>query len=217
MLKDQQTYEINIDGRSLLLVPERLMVELEAGSNQLVMPYRGVKKSLFQYLDTLEHSERFDSILLYAPDTIPMLDDLKSLLLWVPASGGVIENPDGRILLIHRRGYWDLPKGKLDAGEKSKSAALRECTEETGLKSLHMDGKIAETWHVYREKRNQRALKRTKWYAMQLLSNETGTPQAEEDITEIAWVFPEEALQKKPMFQNIQKVIRAFIDHRARA
>jgi len=38
-------------------------------------------------------------------------------------------------LLIHRPRYddWSLPKGKLDAGEKHRDAALREVKEETGL------------------------------------------------------------------------------------
>lgn len=37
------------------------------------------------------------------------------------------------LLLYHGGGYWNFPKGKIEAGEKSFRAALRELKEETGL------------------------------------------------------------------------------------
>ena len=42
------------------------------------------------------------------------------------------------VLLVQRmydpqKGYWTLPSGFVDAGEDPKSAAVRECLEETGL------------------------------------------------------------------------------------
>ena len=37
------------------------------------------------------------------------------------------------LLLNYRRGYWDLPKGKLEQGETNLQAAIRELKEETGL------------------------------------------------------------------------------------
>ena len=60
-------------------------------------------------------------------------------------SAGIIiykreKDRDGKIetkylLLYHGRGYWNFPKGKLEAGERGYDAALREVEEETGILS----------------------------------------------------------------------------------
>ncbi|MBK8484542.1 MAG: NUDIX domain-containing protein [Saprospiraceae bacterium] len=210
MAIEQQTYEINVDENSLILMNEEDIAESLAGPNQLVFPYRNVKKTLFNYLDTLEKSNRFYSIVLYSKDVQLLFEDLKSLLLWVPAAGGVIENHEKKILMIFRKGFWDLPKGKLDSNEKSKSAAVRECMEETGLHNISLHSKLAETWHIYREKSNQRALKRTKWYFMSYADHETPIPQIEENIEIIEWLTFEEAMQKKPIHKNILLVLQKY-------
>ena len=35
--------------------------------------------------------------------------------------------------MMYRRGKWDSPKGKLDAGETIEACAVREVMEETGI------------------------------------------------------------------------------------
>jgi 8-oxo-dGTP pyrophosphatase MutT (NUDIX family) len=42
------------------------------------------------------------------------------------------------LLLYHGRHYWNFPKGKIEAGERSWQSALREVKEETGLKSSEL-------------------------------------------------------------------------------
>jgi 8-oxo-dGTP pyrophosphatase MutT (NUDIX family) len=46
------------------------------------------------------------------------------------------------LLLYHGGGYWNFPKGKIEAEEKSFQAALREIREETGL--IKQDLKFAD-------------------------------------------------------------------------
>jgi 8-oxo-dGTP diphosphatase len=59
-------------------------------------------------------------------------------LVWrdgvVPGHGNT-SRPVVEVVLIHRPGHgdWSFPKGKLDKGESSEQAALREVQEETGL------------------------------------------------------------------------------------
>ena len=54
-------------------------------------------------------------------------------------SAGIIiyrKTPEGPkfLLLYHGGGYWNFPKGKLEEGERSFRAAVREVEEETGIK-----------------------------------------------------------------------------------
>ena len=51
------------------------------------------------------------------------------------AAGAVVSRKGPQVLLVHRPKYddWSFPKGKLDPGEHSTAAAVREVAEETGL------------------------------------------------------------------------------------
>ena len=67
-------------------------------------------------------------------------DDKKSLLRIfsqcftnITAGGGLVRNSQGELLVIFRRGKWDLPKGKAEKGETLEQTAVREVEEECGL------------------------------------------------------------------------------------
>ncbi|HRD53828.1 MAG TPA: NUDIX domain-containing protein [Flavobacteriales bacterium] len=109
----------------------------------------------------------------------------------VVAAGGAVEDERGRLLVIHRRGHWDLPKGKLDAGETSAVAAVREVQEECGLRRLLIVEELPCTWHTYTEK-GRLWLKRTDWFRMQASSKEQLMAQHEEDIDEVRWATRDE-------------------------
>lgn len=51
------------------------------------------------------------------------------------------------LLLYHGRNYWNFPKGKLEAAERSWQTALREVREETGLKPSEL--KFMENFKTY--------------------------------------------------------------------
>ena len=106
---------------------------------------------------------------------------------FIIAAGGVVENEKGEILMIFRRGKWDLPKGKLDKGETLEECALREVKEETGLKKLKLGKKIISTFHKY-EQFGKHILKESNWYIMKCSADEKLFPQIEEDITDIKWI-----------------------------
>lgn len=127
---------------------------------------------------------------------------LEKELLWafypIHSGGGVVRNENGAVLMIFRRGKWDLPKGKQDEGEDIATCALREVQEETGLKQISIDYKIGNTMHIYPMGTNM-VLKYTAWYMMKGTITETLLPQLEENIEQVTWVMPKDI---RPLLHN---------------
>lgn len=125
-------------------------------------------------------------LLTAAPDKA--LETLKSKLDVVIAGGGLVFNERDELLMIFRRGKWDLPKGKLDKGEKLIECAVREVEEETGVRIHEVQSEPAMTYHAYYLK-GKNCLKETGWYIMKAEPGQTKlTPQTEEDIEQVLWV-----------------------------
>jgi len=126
------------------------------------------------------------------------------------AAGGLVQNELGHVLMIFRRGYWDLPKGKLDPQESIDECALREVTEETGLQDITMGRFICTTTHEYYDKwLQQDVVKESHWYHMQASLTQPLVPQTEEDITAIRWVDAEEWSSLLELsYPTIQQVFR---------
>mgnify|MGYP000188332215 FL=1 len=130
----------------------------------------------------------------------------------ITAAGGLVQNNEGAFLLIFRRGFWDLPKGKLDVGESIPDCAVREVREETGLQSLELGPFICTTAHPYFDTwLNKDVVKQTHWFSMLSLANDILVPQTEEDIEKIEWVpreqLPQYFIQTYP---TILTVFEAF-------
>ena len=105
---------------------------------------------------------------------------------FVQAAGGAVTDERGRLLVIHRLGTWDLPKGKVEPDEAIEEAALREVREECGLVQVSSLGALCSTWHTY-ERKGRAHLKRTDWFLMQASADEPLVAQSEEDIDAVEW------------------------------
>lgn len=149
----------------------------------------------------------FHSGILYHQD----IDQLKKMF-WkhftvIQAAGGLVKNAQGKILMIYRRGKWDLPKGKLDPDETLEQCAVREVQEETGLTKVQLTSFLLTTYHTY-EDFGKHILKESYWYNMEHLIAEEAKPQIEEDIHGIQWVSPGEMTEKmKNTFPSIIDVL----------
>jgi 8-oxo-dGTP pyrophosphatase MutT (NUDIX family) len=132
----------------------------------------------------------------------------------VPAAGGIVIR-DEKLLFIFRNGKWDLPKGKIDAGESAEEAALREVAEECGIKGHQIIKKLPSTFHIYQSPYHdtfgQWILKETHWFEMSYTKLENGTPQTNENITEIRW-FEKNGLDDvlANTYENLKSVITLF-------
>lgn len=130
----------------------------------------------------------------------------------IEAAGGIVQNTKKELLFIFRLGKWDLPKGKMEKGEKPDECALREVEEETGVTNLKLKKKIGETYHTYDEY-GKHILKITHWYYFTCGNTQQLTPQTEENITAAKWISTKNI--KEPVantYPSIKDILSTFFD-----
>lgn len=130
------------------------------------------------------------------------------------AAGGVLfrergEGPEAEVLLIFRRGVWDLPKGKIEPGERIEECALREVSEEVGSSLPKLHTRLKDTYHEYRED-GELTGKTTHWFAMSLSNYADDLePEKEEGIEELEWM-PLSKARSAVGYDNLIEVLHAF-------
>jgi len=162
---------------------------------------------------TMIHEMQLEKVhagVFYHPDFQELKKALYRKFTIIIAAGGLIQNEKKDILLIFRKGKWDLPKGKLDKGEKLEHCAVREVEEETGLKNIKLIAPLTITYHTYHEG-TKFILKESHWYSMTVSGQQLLIPQLEEDIHEIKWVKKDD-LQKylKDSYPSVADVLQKF-------
>ena len=128
----------------------------------------------------------------------------------IEAAGGIVQNNQHQLLLIFRKGQWDLPKGKLDSGESIEQCALREVEEETGVTPLEIQDFLDITYHIY-PLNGDWILKESYWYRMSTSFAGELIPQQEEDISQVVWV---EKSQWKSYAAEMYPLIRELLSVR---
>ena len=127
----------------------------------------------------------------------------------VKAGGGFILNENNAVLMMFRRGKWDLPKGKLDKKETIEECAVRETEEETGLKNIELISPLITTHHTYHEG-TKSIMKETSWFRMKVTGDQKLVPQASEQISKLEWVNKDDLEKyKKNSFPSVIDVLNA--------
>lgn len=179
-------YKIYINGTPLYLVSSEEVKSFgEASPKKIVLRHAGKKKFLMSVVNQLETSHKFDCIIVFDQDVEKLWADFNKIYKPITAAGGAVFNQEGKVLLIFRRDYWDLPKGKMDEGETPEETAIREVKEECGLVQLSLGPHLLDTWHTYEHKGNK-VLKTTHWFRMET-TDKNLIPQTEEDIEQAVW------------------------------
>lgn len=155
--------------------------------------------------------EKVHAGVFYHPDLKELQKAFYKKFTIIQAAGGVVQNEKKQILLIFRRGKWDLPKGKLDKGESLEECAVREVEEETGLNDVKLNKPLLITYHTYHEG-SKFVLKESHWYTMNVKGTQLLVPQTDEGIVEIKWVSVKEATAFFPeCFPSVIDVLKEYI------
>lgn len=167
------------------------------------------KKEVKKWFQSFQTGSLNEVVLLH-PEPGKFFGVFQSVFKTIEAAGGVVIS-GGKLLVIYRRGKWDLPKGKIDKGETPEIAAVREVAEECGIAGHKINEVLPPTFHIYLApgKKDTWIFKKTYWFEMSYDGELTGTPQTEEDILEVKWVALndlDEVLENtyanlKPIFQ----------------
>lgn len=114
-----------------------------------------------------------------------------------------------RILLVQKHnGRWELPKGKLESGEKPEEAARREAAEETGIKDLEILPGFHEIVRYTYRLNNEIRDKRVDFYLARALQSQL---QLSPEHRAIQWFSPDEALEKVT-YHDLKVLIRKALE-----
>ena len=107
----------------------------------------------------------------------------------VKAAGGVVVRGK-KILFIKKNGRWEFPKGRLKKGANRKKTAVREISEETGIKKKHLNiiMPLIPTHH-HNKISGSTAVKETSWFLIEYLGDPKKRliPEKKEGITKCKW------------------------------
>ena len=152
-----------------------------------------------------------NEILLIHPEPDMFLKIFRSAFKEIPAAGGVVFSGK-MVLFIYRNGKWDLPKGKIDTGEKPEEAAIREVAEECGIYGHKIVKPLMSTFHIYSlpsvDSKSQWIFKETYWFEMDYNGPLAGVPQSGEGITEVRWIHTDDL---KEVFGNTYENLKLLL------
>lgn len=175
-------------------------------------------ENLSEYLEEIEPDPATGAYIVESNDALDLLEAFSKGFKVESAAGGLVRNKKGQYLMIFRRGFWDLPKGKIEKGEKKQEAALREVEEETGITNLKLGKALSLgvqqgniSYHTFTKKSGP-VLKRSIWYHMSISDNQKPVPQTEEDIEIAKWVSKKKLTELLPLsYGSIQDVLNVVL------
>ena len=168
-----------------------------------------IDPEIVENLDLLKllAKKKINSIGIFSNEFEIVINVFKKKFPEIIAAGGKVYNDAAEVLFIYRDKKWDLPKGKVEKKENISQTALREVTEETGIKNLSITKPLEKTYHIF--KRNKKYfLKTTYWFEMKSDFKGKFKPQTEEGISRVEWIGIDKLSEILPKsYANIKLLI----------
>lgn len=203
--------KVYFGNRYLLLTSDKT----QPSANQLIVntdgkPTESIEKIINDFIQQNDNSD----LIIISNDVNSIFENLKKQFIYIEAAGGLIRQND-KYLFIYRLNKWDLPKGKIDQGEGSKQAAIRECMEECAVSGLKILSELPQTYHIYPYK-NSFALKNTYWYLMETDHSNKLVPQTSENIEKAEWLTIRniKKMVLKNTYPSVTDIICPIIDYK---
>ena len=181
-------YQIYINNRVISLSDD--LKKYSVQKYRLFYKYNDVS-GLSETVISFINSEKTPSLFVYHTNMQELWAEFRKIFLVIEAAGGLVWNRAGKFLVIKRFAIWDLPKGKKNKEESTELCALREVSEECGIREPELKNLLGITYHIYFLK-NKLVLKETSWFKMFHNGPDRLTPQTKEDITKARWFNPDE-------------------------
>ncbi|MCU4173774.1 NUDIX hydrolase [Carboxylicivirga sp. N1Y90] len=171
---------------------DRILFLTDSLKQELTIDFNAIHKytshhELNEFITKFESNPYLNKGFIYGSNKDVLLAALKKCFKFITAAGGLVQNNHNELLIIHRLGVFDLPKGKTEKGESFEETALREVEEECGIDGLKIEQAICSTFHTYQQN-NIHFMKETVWFKMSHTGSNTLSPQVEEQITEAKWL-----------------------------
>jgi putative RNA 2'-phosphotransferase len=161
----------------------------------------------------------------YLCERLPMdyfLDQRPDFRFQVSAGGVVVRNTNGRyeIAVMHTRKRWELPKGKLEKGERGWEAARREVQEELGLTGfIRVRQRLDRVLYFFRNHVGQPRLKTVLLFLIHYKGPPGFRPRKREGVLAADWVSFTEAkdrlLRSGGRYLRALEIAESLLRHRS--
>jgi 8-oxo-dGTP pyrophosphatase MutT (NUDIX family) len=179
-------YKIYFDNRFILISPEPDRLQKYG----LFHKFHDTNE-LYRIISEFQLDIRVSSLNIYCSDIKHLWKIFRIFFTEVGAAGGLVKHTSGKYLFIEKRGKLDLPKGHIEPGEEPAACALREVSEESGIKGQTIIKEVCPTYHTYGWD-GISYLKKTSWFLMEYNGKMISEPQTGEGITSVEWLTPDE-------------------------
>lgn len=150
----------------------------------------------YSIISDFQNDKSINSVNVYGPDITFIWKLFRITFTEVSAAGGLVRHTSGRYLFIEKNNKLDLPKGHIEEREEPEECALREVNEECGIAGHKIIKTLPPSYHTYILK-GISYIKKTHWFLMRYDGPMINEPQAEEGITRMEWLLPDEISKLK--------------------